>query len=137
MKTASYFTYFGPGRVGISRGNPRGLSGYRIYRALAPWRYMLDLSEAEYRDIYFDEILAHLDPAKVVADLEALAGDHEPVLLCFERPPFTPTNWCHRRMVAELAGGQTRARSARIGAGWRCCPADAGGKPDADLTPRV
>ncbi len=101
MKTAGYFTYFGPGRVGISRGNPRGLSGYRIYRALAPWRYMLDLSEAEYRDIYFDEILAHLDPAKVVADLEALAGDHEPVLLCFERPPFTPTNWCHRRMVAE------------------------------------
>ena len=57
--------------------------------------------EPEYRNIYFNEILAQLDPQKVVADLEALAGGHEPVLLCFERPPFTPTNWCHRRMVAE------------------------------------
>ncbi|MFB3132815.1 MAG: DUF488 family protein [Rhodothermales bacterium] len=129
MKTASYFTYFGPGRVGISRGNPRGLSGYRIYRALAPWRYMLDLSEAEYRDIYFDEILAHLDPAKVVADLEALAGDHEPVLLCFERPPFTPTNWCHRRMVAEWLADKLGLEVPELERGGAAAPPTPGGNP--------
>ena len=129
MKTASYFTYFGPGRVGISRGNPRGLSGYRIYRALAPWRYMLDLSEAEYRDIYFDEILAHLDPAKVVADLEALAGGHEPVLLCFERPPFTPTNWCHRRMVAEWLADKLGLEVPELERGGGAAPPTPGGNP--------
>ncbi len=129
MKTASYFTYFGPGRVGISRGNPRGLSGYRIYRALAPWRYMLDLSEAEYRDIYFDEILAHLDPAKVVADLEALAGDHEPVLLCFERPPFTPTNWCHRRMVAEWLADKLGLEVPELERGGGATPPTPGENP--------
>ena len=102
MKTSSYFIYFGPGRIGISLGTPRRIpAGYRLYRTLAPWRDMLKLSEAEYREIYFNDILAQLDPQKVVADLEALAGEHETVLLCYERPPFTPVNWCHRRMVAE------------------------------------
>lgn len=101
MKTASYYTYFGPGRVGISRFNPRGIKGYRTYRALAPRPDMLTLDQGNYRDVYFNEILAKLDPQRVVPDLEALAGEHEPVLLCYERPPFTPANWCHRRMVAE------------------------------------
>jgi hypothetical protein len=26
--------------------------------------------------------------------------EYEPVMLCFEKPPFTVTNWCHRRMAA-------------------------------------
>ncbi|MBW7996799.1 MAG: DUF488 domain-containing protein [Candidatus Glassbacteria bacterium] len=30
-----------------------------------------------------------------------MAGGFEPVLLCFEKPPFGDDNWCHRRMVAE------------------------------------
>ncbi len=33
-------------------------------------------------------------------DLHRLADPHEPVLLCWERPPFSETVWCHRRMVA-------------------------------------
>ena len=101
MKTASYFTYFGPGRIGISVGSPRNCpAGYRMYRALAPRRDMLQLERKVYRKIFFDDILARLDPEKVVADLTALAGSHEPVLLCFEKPPFTAQNFCHRRMVA-------------------------------------
>jgi hypothetical protein len=44
--------------------------------------------------------LAALDPQQVWDRLHALAGDHEPVLLCWERPPFTATNRCHRRLVA-------------------------------------
>ncbi len=90
---------------------------------------MLDLSEAEYRDIYFDEILAHLDPAKVVADLEALAGDHEPVLLCFERPPFTPTNWCHRRMVAEWLADKLGLEVPELERGGGAAPPTPGGNP--------
>ncbi len=102
MKTASYFTYTGPGRIGISVGAPRGCpAGYRMYRALAPRRDMLKFDQATYRRIFFDEILAKLDPERVVRELHSLAASHEPVLLCFELPPFTASNWCHRRLVAE------------------------------------
>ena len=102
MKTASYFTYRGPGRIGISVGNPRGIpAGYRMYKALAPRRDMLHLSQDEYRDIFFGDILGRLNPTQVAHDLEKLAAGDEPVLLCFEKPPFTVSNFCHRRMVAE------------------------------------
>ena len=62
---------------------------------------MLKLSQPAYREIYFGDILGPLDPTAVWRDLNALAGEHEPVLLCWERPPFSATNWCHRHMVAE------------------------------------
>lgn len=102
MKTACYSKYRGLGRIGISIGNPRGIpAGYRMYKALAPRRDMLHLGQEEYREIFFREILGPLDPAQVVRDLENLAASAEPVLLCFEKPPFTPVNFCHRRMVAE------------------------------------
>lgn len=102
MKTASYFTYFGPGRVGISIGTPRKVGGtIPTYRSLAPRRSMLQLPLIPYREIYFGEILSRLDPHQVVDELIELAGGSEPVLLCFERPPFTEENFCHRRMVAE------------------------------------
>ena len=72
-----------------------------MYRALAPRRDMLKLDQATYRRIFFGEILGQLDPEKVVRDLRNLAVSHEPVLLCFEKPPFTANNWCHRRLCAE------------------------------------
>ncbi len=102
MKTASYYTYSGPGRIGISVDAPRGVpAGYRFYRKLAPRRDMVRLEQERYREIFFGEILAKLDAELVKDELELLAGTHEPVLLCFERPPFTTSNWCHRHMVAE------------------------------------
>ncbi len=102
MKTACYSTYRGPGRIGISIGNPRGIpAGYRMYKALAPRRDMLQLGQAEYREFFFRDILGLLDPAQVVRDLENLVASAEPVLMCFEKPPFTPVNFCHRRMVAD------------------------------------
>jgi uncharacterized protein (DUF488 family) len=103
MKTASFFTYFGPGRIAIVRGRVpvRTPKGYRIYRDLAPRWDMLTMPYDQYRTIYFSEILGLLDPAKVLEALERLADGHEPVLLCFERPPFSASNWCHRRMVAD------------------------------------
>ena len=102
MKTASYFTFNGPGSIGISLGAPRGMTiccGF--YRDLAPRREMLRMPYLVYRDVYFREILGPLDPRQVVDDLQQLAGKSEPVMLCFERPPFNDDHWCHRRMVAE------------------------------------
>ena len=100
MKTSCFHTYQGPGRISIARYEPRGTKGYRRYSALAPRPDMLKMTYEQYRPLYL-AILERLDPAKVVADLEYLAEPHEPVLLCWERPPLTATNWCHRTMVAE------------------------------------
>ena len=105
MKTASYFTYNGLGSIGISTGKPRGMTVIcGFYKDLAPRREMLQMPYHAYRDEYFREILGPLDPKQVVDDLQRLAGENEPVILCFERPPFTSDNWCHRRMVAEWFG---------------------------------
>lgn len=102
MKTASHFTYFGPGRIVISLGAPRRVpGGYRIYRKLAPTREILHLSFAEYRPRFLAEVLGSLDPAREWEHLHVLAAGAEPVLQCFERPPFTERNFCHRRMVAQ------------------------------------
>lgn len=101
MKTSSFFLYSGPGRISIARYAPRGTpAGFRQYRALAPDADMLKMSQALYLPRYA-AILNALDPQQVWDDLHRLAGDQEPVLLCWERPPFTPTNWCHRRLVAD------------------------------------
>jgi hypothetical protein len=99
VKTASHFTYFGPGRISISRSLPRGKKAIPSYRALAPGPWFNSVSRDEYERLYAAQ-LAALDPEQVATDLKALAGDAEPVLLCFEKPPFTETNWCHRRLVA-------------------------------------
>lgn len=105
MKTASHFTFFGPGRVVISRGSPRGVpAGYKMFKKLAPTAELLraDLPEDEYRVRFRAETLDQLDPQKTWDEVHALHGpDVEPVLQCFERPPLTKCNFCHRRMVAD------------------------------------
>lgn len=103
MKTASHYTFTGPGRIVISRGAPRGaIGGYKIYRALAPTRDILGIEDqAEYRLRYRAEVLGILDPRQTWDELHKLAAGAEPVIQCFERPPFHANNWCHRRMAAE------------------------------------
>jgi hypothetical protein len=102
MKTSCFTVFHGPGRICIARYAPRGTpAGYRMFEALAPGKWFNTAPEDEYRRLYFGEILGKLDPRQVVADLEDLAGGAEPVLLCWEKPPLTAKNWCHRRMVAE------------------------------------
>jgi hypothetical protein len=100
MKTASFFTYTGPGRVSISRFPPRGTpAGFRIFRALAPGEWFNSVSKEEYERRYAAQ-LAVLNARTVHEDLVRLAAGAEPVLLCWEKPPFHETNWCHRRLVA-------------------------------------
>lgn len=102
MKTASHFSYNGEGRVVISLSAPRGAkAGYRIFRALAPKKEWMHSVPAIYIPRYRDEILAPLDPQQVWDKLHELAGGAEPVIQCFERPPFNTKNWCHRRLVSQ------------------------------------
>jgi hypothetical protein len=100
LKTASFFSYTGPGRVSIARYPPRGTpAGFRVFKALAPGSWFNSVERVEYERLYAEQ-LSKLDPAQTKAELEKLAGGVEPVLLCYEKPPFTDTNWCHRRLVA-------------------------------------
>lgn len=104
MKTSSFYLYSGLGRISIARTAPhRVAAGFKVYRALAPGAWLFDPTYKDYttyRERYFREILAPLDPQKVWDDLHALADGHEPVLLCHEHLR-KPGEWCHRRMAAE------------------------------------
>jgi hypothetical protein len=101
MKTASYFTYSGPGRIGITQDAPHGISSHRVEAALAPGNGLESAGVAEFCALYRHEILRKLDPKQVWDRLHDLAEGAEPVLLGYERPPFSMTNFCHRRLVAE------------------------------------
>ena len=106
MKTSAFSLYCGPGRISIARYAPRITpAGYRIYKPLAPLPDMLRLmDQAAYRDRYFGEVLAPLDPRATWDALHQLAGGAEPVLLCWEQLKM-PGEFCHRRLVAEWLGG--------------------------------
>ena len=100
MKTSSLRTYKGDGRIVISRSCRGVAAGYKTYRALAPGAWFMSVNYEQYRKLFFEQ-LSKLNAQKVWDDLVKLANGHEPILLCYEIPPFTDTNWCHRRMVAE------------------------------------
>jgi len=51
----------------------------------------------EYQRRYREEVLAVLDPDKVLRDLETLGAGHDIILLCFEKD----RTHCHRGLVAE------------------------------------
>jgi hypothetical protein len=99
VKTSSFRLYRGPGRVNIARGARHVIPGFRIYRALQPGPWFNSVDDDEYCQRYA-AILAALDPERVWHELHALAMPAEPILCCWEVPPFTAQNWCHRRLVA-------------------------------------
>jgi len=100
MKTGSFSTCKEPGRISIARFAPRFTTGHATFKALAPGPWFNKVPKEKYIELYTDEILAPLDPQKTWDALHELAKGHEPVLLCYEKPPFTDENWCHRRLVA-------------------------------------
>jgi hypothetical protein len=85
-------------RIGISRGRPRRQSGYRAYSPLVPgvWWNKVDLHD--FYTLYIEQ-LTNLNPEKVLRDLNELAGERIPVLLCFERLD-DHTAYCHRAFVS-------------------------------------
>ena len=103
MKTSSFFSYTGPGRISIARYAPRGTpAGFKIYKPLAPGEWFNSVSEEMYRELYFAQ-LSELNAADVVKDLESMAGGAEPILLCYEsvKDIAAGKTYCHRHMVAE------------------------------------
>jgi hypothetical protein len=85
-------------RIGISRGTPRGQSGFRMYRPLQPGAGTLKLPDAEFTEHYCREILGRLDAQQVVRELLDLADGRIAVLCCFEHT-HSPA-WCHRGIVS-------------------------------------
>ena len=60
---------------------------------------MLSLDYDTYSKQY-EEILNNLDAKVVREELFDLAGGKVPALLCYEAPPFTTENFCHRHHVS-------------------------------------
>lgn len=103
MKTGSFFTFTGPGRISISRSPPRSASpGYRTFKPLAPGPWFNSVSQAQYRKLYAAQLSA-LDPQAVWDKLHALTDGVEPVLLCWEHPDDIAAgrSFCHRHMAAQ------------------------------------
>jgi hypothetical protein len=99
MITSSFFRFSGPGGISIAKWVPRSVVVEQSFPLLAPFSTMMNLSFNLYAAQY-DLILKTLDPRKVWDELHVLAGGHEPVLLCWEKPPLTDDNFCHRRLAA-------------------------------------
>jgi hypothetical protein len=102
MKTASFSSYSGPGLVSIARFGPRNAPvRYRSYKPLAPGPWFQTVPEEEYGKLYAAQ-LTLLDPAKVVKDLENLAGIYEPILVCYEGMAECDAGraFCHRHQAA-------------------------------------
>lgn len=101
VMTASWFTRLPAGfkRIGISRGTPRGQpGGFKLFKPLAPGPWFNSVGPLEYDRLYRGEILGALQPAKVMDQLQEMAGADIPVLLCFETAGSG--QWCHRAMAA-------------------------------------
>lgn len=92
MKTASFFSYFGPGKISISTRPPKTMADLTQCRRLAPRYDMLKLEWADYVPAYEGRILAKLDARAVWDVLHARAGQGvEPVICCYENWTTTAT----------------------------------------------
>lgn len=103
IKTASWFARIPDAnhvRVSISRGSSRGVGGYKIYKPLMPGAWFSSVSPAEYLARY-QEIMAALNPAVVVSEIEELTAGRVATLTCFESAAQVAdgTSWCHRHLV--------------------------------------
>lgn len=138
MLTASWFTHKGPGLIGISRGVPRRTpAGYRLFKQLAPGSWFNSVDKIRYEALYYGEVLGRLDPKETWEKLHALVAPHEPILLCYERPPFTAENWCHRRMAAEWLQQAIGVEIPEFGAEAKQPALDFVGYPPFDPTPWI
>jgi hypothetical protein len=102
VKTGCIFQARGPGVIAISLKLPKHLDGrLKRFERLAPLPFTLRMEKARYCRHFFGRVLHDLDPLETWNRLHDLADGAEPVLCCYERPPFDDLrNWCHRRMVA-------------------------------------
>jgi hypothetical protein len=100
--TASWFAKLpaGVAPVGISRGVPRGKSGYQRLRELEPGPWFKSVAPERYLTLY-GQILDRLDPG-AIRDRLLGYGDN-PVMLCWEpaHECHDGSKWCHRHLAAQ------------------------------------
>lgn len=113
MQTSCFY-YFRdrPGAIRISVGLPRFIKGaskiptvpelFPRYFATLPGggRARIRMTD-ETRQRSFHLQLKDLDAQTIYDQCVQLVAPHEPILLCFEKPPFGGGHWCHRRIAAE------------------------------------
>jgi hypothetical protein len=122
--TSWWFQPLPPGhfRVGISRGLPHGLpGGYRRYARLAPgaW-FRSELDPHAWSRRYFDEMLARLDPARVVR--RAHGDDPWPGPGVAVLRAATPNpRWCHRGLVSAWLHDALGLEVFELGHEYRGC----------------
>lgn len=84
-----------------ARWHPRGTpKAFGCFKALAPGDWFKSLANKEYSTRHNNEVLGDLDPQETYDKLVELAAGAEPVLLCWEYPPFPGHRCCHRQLVA-------------------------------------
>lgn len=99
--------------IAISVGIPKYLPTILRYAPLAPTWKIVNLPDGEiYTAAYKSEILAHLDPQKVLRDLAALAGGRPFALMCYEKPP----KFCHRHIASAWIEEATGSEITEYGA---------------------
>jgi hypothetical protein len=86
--------------IGISRGTPRRVAGYRRLRTLEPGEWFRSVAPARYLELY-REVLERLDPAEIYDRL--LSYGPSPILLCWESGADCHNGraWCHRHLVTQ------------------------------------
>jgi hypothetical protein len=102
IMTASWFAElpFAAVAVGISRGIPRGRTGFKRLRALEPGPWFRSVAPVRYLELYRD-LLDRLDPTETFDRLNSF-GD-TPVMLCWESASdcHSGNAWCHRHLAAQ------------------------------------
>lgn len=109
MKTSGFHAAKGqPGCISIARRAPRGFTHLPSYPQLAPGSWFMSVPKEVYFERFCNEVLAKLNARHVWEDLALLvnptpsqSASIEPILCCWERPPLTEANWCHRTIVAD------------------------------------
>ena len=102
IMTASWFAKLPAGAipVGVSRGVPRGKSGYQRLRELEPGTWFNTVSPEQYL-VRYGRTLERLDRGAIRGRLLAYGGT--PVMLCWETAHdcHSGTKWCHRHLAAQ------------------------------------
>ena len=101
MRTSYFAKYRGDNGISIYAIPPIWYLG-KDYRKLAPKNSTLlayrrgEITEQEYIELYYEQVLNKLDPREVYNDLIKLCGE-DAVLLCW----CGDDKFCHRHIVAE------------------------------------
>lgn len=84
--------------IGIALWPPKFFQGLHL-QYLAPKRYMMkdEVTREQYIQMYYRDVVGHLNPAQVIADIERMSQGKDAALLCYEKPG----DFCHRRLFAD------------------------------------